>query len=347
MATSQITLKSEEREEDLRSLGTIDAFERLAASLEPQMILVNQLIRKHIQGAIPLITELSAHLIGAGGKRLRPLLTLASAHLCHRQEGTHLALAACIEFIHSATLLHDDVVDESFTRRGQPSANSIWGSKPCILVGDFLFSRAFELMVSLGSLQVLDILSKAAAAITQGEIHQLELINELSISEETYLDIVSKKTASLFGAACSASGVLSQESPEIIQSLYKYGYNLGIVFQLIDDILDYTGNNDSLGKDIGDDFREGKATLPLLFAYQKGNGEQKTFWHRVISQLEQEPEDLEQAIFLMRSHDCFHETWKIAQMYGERALEALRVFPNSVYKTCLEDLVGFCLNRVF
>jgi octaprenyl-diphosphate synthase len=338
--------KYEEMEEHPESTPR-DAFEKLAALFEPQMRLVNQLITQHIQGSIPLITELSAHLIGAGGKRLRPLLTLASAALCSRQEKNHLALAACVEFIHSATLLHDDVVDESFTRRGQPSANAIWGSKPSILVGDFLFSRAFELMVSLGSLEVLEILSRTAAAITQGEIHQLCLINEIGISQETYLEIAQKKTSSLFGAACSASGMLAQETPEVIEALFSYGYNLGLVFQLTDDILDYVGDNDSLGKDTGDDFREGKATLPVLLAYKEGSPEERSFWKRTISQLEQEPEDLPHALSLMKSHNAFERTWAIAKEYGDKAVEALQIFPESASKTALAQMVDFCLNRGF
>ena len=261
---------------------------------------VNELIIRYMDSPVVLIPQLASHLVAAGGKRLRPVLTLASAKMCGYADGNrHIALAACVEFIHTATLLHDDVVDESGLRRGLASANAVFGNKASVLVGDFLFSRSFELMVEDGSLDVLRILSHASSVIAEGEVLQLITSNDTETSETAYLDVIRAKTAQLFAAACRIGAVVADRPRVEEEALETYGMNLGIAFQLIDDVLDFSAEQAKLGKTVGDDFREGKITLPIILAFRRGDNEERAFWRRTLESLEQTENDLTRALDLM------------------------------------------------
>jgi len=276
------------------SLTPSSGFEPLLSLLQKQLNAVNTCLLQKMESPVALIPEIAGYLISLGGKRLRPLLTIASAELCGYKGERHIHLAACVEFIHTATLLHDDVVDESTLRRGRQTANSLWNNKASVLVGDFLFSRAFELMVADGSLEVLDILSKASSAISEGEVLQLSMSHSLELTQETYLKIIESKTARLFSAATEVGAVVAKASAEERKALTQFGRALGIAFQLMDDILDYSANQGQLGKTIGDDFREGKVTLPLILAYQKGR--QNSFWEDVLAKETRDDNDLQKAL---------------------------------------------------
>jgi octaprenyl-diphosphate synthase len=274
-----------------------DALSVLVSLVEADLEACNHVIVSQMDSPVALIPQLAAHIVAAGGKRLRPLLTLASARLCGYPDqagcARHVDLAACVEFIHTATLLHDDVVDESQLRRGLASANAVFGNKASVLVGDFLFARAFQLMVDDGSLQVLAILSKAAATIAEGEVLQLVTQNDLATTEARYLEVVQGKTAALFAAACQVGAVVADRPQTDGAALAEYGMKLGIAFQLVDDALDYVSDEATLGKTIGDDFREGKITLPVLLAFNAGDEVEKAFWRRTIETLEQNDADLD------------------------------------------------------
>jgi octaprenyl-diphosphate synthase len=324
------------------------------ASLDPLIALVktdleavNELIFHKMKSPVPLIPQLLSHVVAAGGKRLRPMLTLAAAKLCGYSGGRQIVLAACIEFIHTATLLHDDVVDESDLRRGNPSANSVWGNKATVLVGDFLFSRTFEWMVEDGSLGVLAILSNTTATISEGEVMQLVTANDTKTGEGAYLDVVKNKTAKLFSAACQIGAVVAERPKEEEAALETFGTNLGIAFQLIDDALDYSSKEATLGKEIGDDFRDGKITLPVILAFHRGNEEERDFWRRTMEDQEFEDGDLERAIQLMEKHNAMADTAERARHYGAMARDALGIFPGGPEKNALINLVDFCIERAY
>jgi octaprenyl-diphosphate synthase len=309
---------------------------------------VNRTIIDRMHSPVALIPQLASHLIAAGGKRLRPMLTLASAKMCGYKEGDRsVKLAACVEFIHTATLLHDDVVDESDLRRGQESANAVWGNKASVLVGDFLFSRSFELMVEDGSLSVLAILSRASSVIAEGEVLQLITANDTSTSESSYLEVIRAKTAALFAAACRVGGVVADRPMAEELALDSYGMNLGIAFQLIDDVLDYSAKQAVLGKAVGDDFREGKITLPVILAYLRGDEEERAFLRRTLEDLDQQDGDLERAIGLMTKHACLSDTVDRARHYGAMARDALGIFKQGPEKQALLDIVDFCIERAY
>ncbi len=323
-----------------------DALTTLTALVRDDLEACNRLIVDRMQSPVVLIPQLAAHIVAAGGKRLRPLLTLGAARLAGYQDGQrHVALAACVEFIHTATLLHDDVVDESALRRGQASANAMFGNKPSVLVGDFLFARAFQLMVADGSLEVLRILSEAAATIAEGEVLQLVIQNDTSTTEAQYLQVIEGKTAALFAAATEVGAVVAGRPAAEQAALRTYGHALGVAFQLVDDALDYSAEQERLGKTVGDDFREGKITLPVLLALGAANAEERAFWRRTIEQRDQNEEDLPRAIALMQRHGAFAATVSRARDYGGVALEALSVFPDSAYRRALADIVEFCISR--
>lgn len=307
--------------------------------------LCNRLIVEHMDSPVSLIPQLAAHIVAAGGKRLRPLLTLAAARMCGYRGERHAALAACVEFLHTATLLHDDVVDESSLRRGQASANALFGNKPSVLVGDFLFARAFQLMVRDGSLRVLAILSQAAATIVEGEVLQLVIQNDTATTEEQYLQVIAGKTAALFAAATEIGAVVADRPEAEAQALHAYGRDLGMAFQLVDDALDYSARQAELGKTVGDDFREGKITLPVLLAFQRGDEEERVFWRRVLEEREQEEGDLEHALNLMRRHDTLGATLALAEEYGRSAQQALELFPQGPERQALSDIIRFCIAR--
>jgi len=319
----------------------------LQTLLQDDLNAVNKVIMDYMQSPVDLIPVLAGHLIAAGGKRIRPLLTLACSRMCEYKGQDHIHLAACVEFIHTATLLHDDVVDESELRRGNSTANNIWGNQASVLVGDFLFSRSFQLMVKQGSLEVLKTLSEASATISEGEVMQLEAINNLNISEEKYLNIIQSKTAALFQAACKIGGILTQMDDKSQQALIDFGNNLGIVFQLIDDMLDYSADQEHLGKSVGDDFREGKVTLPIVIAYEKANDEEKEFWHKTLENLEQNEGAFNQAREYLIKHNAIEKTYEQAQSYAQKALDALDILPSNEYNTALKETVQFCLDRAY
>ncbi len=321
------------------------ALEALKSLVADDLELVNQLIIKKMDSPVPLIPQLAGHVVAAGGKRLRSILTLASARLCGYTGKRHIRLATCVEFIHTATLLHDDVVDESKLRRGLSSANTVWGNQASVLVGDFLFSRAFQLMVGDRSLKVLSILSDASATIAEGEVMQLMTTNDTQTSEVAYMEVIKGKTAKLFAAACSIGAVVADRPAVEEEALDTYGMNLGIAFQLIDDVLDYSAKQATLGKTVGDDFREGKLTLPAVLAFRCGDADERAFWKRCLESLEQQEGDLERAFELLKKHDALNDTIDRARHYGATACDALEVFDDSPAKAALIALVDFCIKR--
>ena len=306
----------------------------------------NRAIVARMQSPVALIPQLAAHIVAAGGKRLRPLLTLAAARMCGYGGGDrHVLLAACVEFIHTATLLHDDVVDESSLRRGLASANAIFGNKASVLVGDFLFARAFELMVQDGSLKVLAILSQASATISEGEVLQLVTQNDLSTSEDRYLEVIEGKTAALFAAACHVGAVVAERPEAEERALAAYGRNLGIAFQLVDDALDYAADQATLGKTVGDDFREGKITLPVLAAYHAGDAAERAFWRRTIEDSEQTDDDLDYALACIERRGAIPATIERARRYAAAARAALAPFPDTAYRAALLAVADTTVRR--
>ena len=323
-----------------------DALTALATLVEGDLEACNRTIVARMDSPVALIPQLAAHLVAAGGKRLRPLLTVASARLCGYAGERHVKLAACVEFIHTATLLHDDVVDESLLRRGLASANAVFGNQASVLVGDFLFARAFQLMVEDGSLAVLGILSRAAATVAEGEVLQLVTQNDLSTSEARYLEVIKGKTAALFSAACEVGAVVAERPPNEATALAEFGMNLGIAFQLVDDALDYAADQSVLGKTIGDDFREGKMTLPVLLAYQAGDAAEREFWRRTVEAMEQDETDLDRALHLMRDRGAINATLERARGFADTAKAALAVFPDSELHRGLLDVADYTVNRL-
>jgi octaprenyl-diphosphate synthase len=322
-----------------------DALGALAGLLRTDLESCNRTIVGRMDSPVALIPQLAAHIVAAGGKRMRPLLTLACARLCGYTGERHVKLAACVEFIHTATLLHDDVVDESLLRRGLASANAVFGNQASVLVGDFLFARAFQLMVEDGSLPVLAILSSAAATIAEGEVLQLVTQNDLSTSEARYLDVIKGKTAALFAAACEVGAVVADRPPAEAAALAQFGLNLGIAFQLVDDALDYAADQAVLGKTVGDDFREGKITLPVLLAYRAGDGADREFWHRTIEATEQNEADLDRALHLIQRYDAIGATLERARGFAAMAQASLGLFPDSPLRRALHAVADYTVSR--
>ncbi len=339
--------------------ATIHAFPRAAEAgrepgLGPLMALVadgmnhvNAVILERMQSRIPLIPTLAGHLIAGGGKRMRPMLTLASAALLDYAGTRHHKLAATVEFIHTATLLHDDVVDGSKLRRGKHAANIVFGNPATVLVGDFLFSRAFELMVEDGSLRVLRILSSASAVIAEGEVDQLTAQRQIETSEERYLDIIGAKTAALFAAACRIAAVVAERGEADERALDEFGRNLGIAFQLVDDAIDYDSDADTMGKGRGDDFREGKMTLPVILAHARGSEPERKFWRAAISGHRTSDADLAEAIALIRRHDAVTATRERARHFAARAIDAIAAFPPSEAKAAMIEAAEFAVSRKY
>jgi octaprenyl-diphosphate synthase len=325
----------------------VSPVERLHALIASDMAATDRLIHARMGSEVPLIPDLAKHLIDSGGKRLRPMLTLAAAQAGGYTGDNHVKLAAAVEFIHTATLLHDDVVDESALRRGKVSANLMWGNKPSVLVGDFLFSRAFQLMVETGNLVVLDILAGAAAIIAEGEVMQLKSANNLGVTEQHYLNVVSAKTAALFAAAAQSGAELTERGSGFVAALKDYGNNLGIAFQLVDDALDYSGRQALMGKTVGDDFREAKMTLPIILAYARADEATKPFWQRVIETGNQTETDLDRAITLVEQTGAIQETMRRARRYADQAKAALSTLPDSGIRHALSDIADFCVERAY
>ncbi len=321
--------------------------DRLAAALAADMGAVNVLIRDRMASKhAPRIPQVTAHLVDAGGKRLRPMLTLAAARLCGYTGPFHIHLAATVEFIHTATLLHDDVVDESQRRRGRPTANLLWDNKSSVLVGDYLFSRSFQLMVETGSLRVLDILADASATIAEGEVLQLTAAQDLATDEAVYLQVVRGKTAALFAAATEVGGVIAGAPEDQVAALRTYGDALGVAFQIVDDLLDYGGSAAVIGKNTGDDFRERKVTLPVIRAVAKATSDERAFWVRVIEKGAQQDGDLAQALQIMARHGAMDAARQDALMWAGRARRALAILPDHDLRRMLEDLADYVVARV-
>lgn len=318
----------------------------LQALVQADMSKVNEVIIRSINNGVPLIPQLASHIIAAGGKRLRPALTLLSAKLCNYTGNRHIQLAACIELIHTATLLHDDVVDESALRRGNATANEIWGNKSSVLVGDFLLSRAFQLMVQDGSLVALKILADASATIAQGEVMQLTTANNLETTEQEYLDVITAKTATLFAAACELGAVVTDKK-EHNDTLRSLGLALGIAFQIMDDTLDYVAQQETLGKTIGDDFREGKITLPVIFANAHGTSQERAFWKRTLEDQQIQDGDLEQAIHIINKYEAIEKSVGVARQHCETARRMISGFKESPEKNAILEAIDFCTQRAY
>jgi octaprenyl-diphosphate synthase len=323
-----------------------NALTDLAGLLSSDMERVEAEIVRRMQSPVGMIPEISDHLVGAGGKRLRPMIAVAAAGLCSYRGDGHIKLAAAVEFIHNATLLHDDVVDGSDMRRGRRAANLIWGNQATVLVGDFLFARSFNLMVEAGSLAALDVLSRAASVIAEGEVRQLAATGDMDLTEGDYLAIIEAKTAELFAAAAAAPAILAGAAPERQRALASYGRALGLAFQLVDDALDYGGSAAALGKNVGDDFREGKITMPVAAALRRADAQERAFWQRTMADREQHDGDIETALELVRRHGGVEATLAAARAHADAAADALDAFAPSPLRAAMQALAGFVVSRV-
>ncbi len=321
------------------------SLDRLTALTAADVEGVNRTIVEGMRSPVLLIPRLAGHIVAAGGKRLRPMITLASARLCGYEGTRHIGLAACVEFIHTATLLHDDVVDESDLRRGRTTANAIWGNKASVLVGDFLFSRSFELMVADGSQEVLLILSEASSVIAEGEVLQSMTTNDIETTEEDCLEVISSKTAKLFAAAAEVGAVVAERGEEDRARLRAFGHAFGMAFQLIDDMLDYSARQATLGKTVGDDFREGKVTLPVILALREAEEPAREFWRRTIEDVEQKKGDLKRAIAMLERSGALAATFERARGYAAEAARALEGFPDCDPRAALREAVDFVIAR--
>ena len=331
-------------DEEVKASGP-NALDRLTSLLADDLAQVNQTIVDRMDSPVAVIPQLAGYIVASGGKRLRPLLTLASARLCGHEGARHIGLATAVEFIHTATLLHDDVVDESAMRRGRASANELFGNKSSVLVGDFLFARAFRLMVEDGSLAVLHTLSSASAVIAEGEVLQLSASNDTATTEDTYTQVIAAKTAELFAAACEVGGLVADRDADDVAALRQFGMNLGMAFQLVDDVLDYSALQARLGKSVGDDFRDGKITLPVVIAIQDGSEEERAFWRRTLEDQAIGEGDLDHAIDLLKRHRALDRAVDQARIFADAAMRCLDRFADSPIKAALLAVVSFCVER--
>ena len=306
---------------------------------------VDNEIFKRLDATLPLLAEIGTHLIKAKGKRIRPILTLAMAGQLNDFSRNPILLATAVEFIHTATLLHDDVVDESDFRRGVKTANRIWGNEASVLAGDFLFAQSFDLMVETNSLEALSSLSKASCKITQGEFKQMQISNNPNTKIDDYFEVIGGKTAQLFGSACESGVIVANGNEEQINAAHSYGFNIGLAFQIIDDVIDYTLEKNVSGKNIGDDFKLGKTTLPIILAWEKSNTNEKDFWIRTIKLLEQNEKDFEYAKNIMKKYKIIEECKKLASNFINISLSSLNVFPENEYKIPLKNLANESLIR--
>ena len=344
--TNVLTLKKDD-------LSFENEIVELTELCKQDLVSVNTIILDKLDSNVPLVQEVAKYLILSGGKRLRPLLTVSSFYLTFNRKFqkqnsiNHIGLAAAVEFIHAATLLHDDVIDESKQRRGKPTANEKWENKTSVLVGDFLFSRAFQLMTKYGNTDTLKILADTSVVISEGEV--LELVNDknLEINEDIYFNVVNAKTASLFSAACQVGAISAEASKTEINSLKSFGTNFGMTFQLIDDAIDYSSNKKILGKNTGDDFKEGKITLPIILAYGRSNDKEKKFWQKVISKLDQNNGDFEYALEIINKYNCIQDTITRAKHFSNVAIDSLDIFKDSQYKDRLISLVSKSISRIY
>ena len=324
-----------------------DAIAKLRAQCADNLLRVDNEILNALDSPVKLIPELAGHLIKSGGKRIRPLLTLAAADIFEYRGDKQVTLAAAVELIHGATLLHDDVVDESRLRRGASTANVIWGNKESVLVGDYVFARAFELMVAVGDLRVLQILSRASGVIAEGEVMQLATQNNLDATFDMYLAVVESKTAALFAAAMQSGAIVAGANADQEEALRNYGRYLGIAYQLVDDALDYSGREAAIGKSVGDDFREGKMTLPVVYAIGRADEAEREFWQRTIARGDQRPEDFDEAVRLIETRDALEDTFVCARRYASRAIETLQAVPGGESADILRQLAEQSVERAF
>lgn len=325
----------------------LDPVARLTTLAREDMRAVETLLAERMASETDIIPKVARYLVEAGGKRIRPLITVASARMLGYEGAGHISLASAVEFIHSATLLHDDVVDDSDLRRGKTPANQVWSNPHSVLVGDFLFARAFMMMVDAGSMPALHVLSRAAAVIAEGEVRQLAAVRDIAVSRQEYMGIIEAKTAELFAAAAHVSPILSGAGPQLEAALETYGRELGLAFQLVDDALDYGGVEADLGKNTGDDFREGKITLPLALALEAADAEERAFWERTIAGLDQREGDFEHAVGLMTKHGALDATLAQARGHAQRAVEALEAAPKNVWSEALAALAEFVVERAY
>ena len=320
---------------------------------QQDLVSVNTIIVDKLDSNVPLVQQVAKYLIMSGGKRLRPLLTVSSYHMINdeilEEENSinHIGLAAAVEFIHAATLLHDDVIDESKQRRGKPTANEMWKNKTSVLVGDFLFSRAFQLMTKYGNANTLRILADTSVIISEGEVLELSNDKNLEINEDLYFNVVNAKTASLFSAASQVGAISARASKAEVNALKSFGTNFGMTFQLVDDAIDYSSNKKILGKNTGDDFKEGKITLPIILAYGRSNEKEKKFWNKTISKLDQQNGDFEQALEIINKYHCIEDTIKRANHFSNVAIDSLDIFKDNLYKEMLASLVSTSISRIY
>jgi octaprenyl-diphosphate synthase len=332
---------------DAPTLDRQNPIDWLYSLVAADMAATDRLIHERLGSAVALIPDLARHLIDSGGKRLRPLLTIAAARLVGYRGVAHVKLAAAVEFIHTATLLHDDVVDVSTLRRGKIAANVVWGNKSSVLVGDYLFSRAFQLMVEAGDVDVLNVLANASAVIAEGEVLQLRSAHNLATTEEDYLRVITAKTAALFAAAAESGAMIAGGSRDYVRAMRTYGRDLGIAFQLIDDALDYSGRQAQMGKSVGDDFREAKVTLPVILAYSRADDTAKQFWRRTIEDAAQHEGDLKRAVAIVAETGAIEETQAMARRYADQAAGSLSLVPPLEIRDALAAVVEFCLARAY
>ncbi|MGF1621539.1 MAG: polyprenyl synthetase family protein [Rhodomicrobiaceae bacterium] len=323
-----------------------DKLKPIMALVADDMAMVNKIILDKARSDVDLIPELARHLIDSGGKRMRPMLTIAAARLCDYEGAGHIKLAASVEFMHTATLLHDDVVDESDLRRGKAAARLLWGNEASVLVGDFLLGQAFKMMVEVSSMGALRVLSNAAVVIAEGEVLQLSVSKNIGTREEDYMAVINAKTAALFSAAAEVGAIVAERSNQEQAALRSYGKNLGLAFQLVDDALDYSGEQAKLGKSVGDDFREGKITLPVVLSCRYSAEEERAFWRRTVQNGEMRDGDLERAIAYVNASGAIGETIQRARHFGAMACAALAAFPEGAEKSALLDAVEFCISRL-
>ena len=331
----------------INTLNQASAIAKIKLLAQDDLNAMDLVIKNRLLAKEKLVQDITYHIINSGGKRLRPILSILSAKLFSYQGMRHINLAAAVEFIHTATLLHDDVVDHSNLRRGRPTANQNWDNKSSILVGDFLFSQSFLLMSEDNDLRVLEILSKAASIIAEGEVKQLTSIANLEVTTEKYLQIISAKTAELFAAACQVGAVVAKADQQSQLALYNFGLNLGISFQIIDDVLDYMASKIALGKNIGDDFREGKVTLPIIIAYSLSNKHEQEFWHRTISELNQQEQDFSKALEIFNKYAVIDQCLKMAEEFAHNAKKDLSIAPDNKIKSSLMQILDFSISRSF
>ncbi len=324
-----------------------DPVTTLIALAGDDMARVETLLDERMGSPVALIPELANWLVNAGGKRIRPLITVSAARMLGYEGDGHLALAGAVEFIHTATLLHDDVVDDSALRRGKESANQVWGNPHSVLVGDFLFAQAFTLMVDAGSLDALHVLSRAAAIIAEGEVRQLSMVRDIATSRQAYMDVIDAKTAALFAAAARVSPILAERPKAEEDALNTYGRELGLAFQLVDDALDYGGLAIMLGKNTGDDFREGKITLPVAIALEQADAKESAFWRRTFVEGRQTEADLDEATAILKRHGALDQTLETARGHAQNARAALSVFPENEWSQALSALAGFVVDRAY